>query len=164
MVHVFPLNDEYKASFSKMFGEYYRELGCDDDCGHLIEEYILPDLLAGLIKADVLESDGKACGFVIWQRDDIENDWNMKEGWGDVREIYVAPDERGKGLGKFLLYTAEMKLRESGTNRAYCLPPPAAEGFFGACGYAPNGEYCDDLDCPVFVKEDLTNHCKGSSK
>ena len=159
MLHVFPLKDTDKAIFEKLFKEYYSELGCTDDTAHLIDEYILPDMLASLLHIDLISDDGEICGFSIYQIDDIVNDWNLKEGWGDIREIYITPSRRRTGIGKFLLYSAEMKLKEAGADRAYCLPYEKAIPFFTACGYCNSNEYCDDLDCFVFEKNNLKNGC-----
>ncbi len=160
MLKVTPLRDNILEDFKELFTGYYGELGCDDDCAHLLDEYIVPDLLAGLIHIDVLFENGDAAGFVIYQRDDIDNDWNFKEGWGDIREIYVVPRLRRTGAGTLLLYTAEMKLRESGTQKSYALPALGSEPFFEACGYKKTDEYNADLDCLVYVKENLNNRCK----
>lgn len=161
MVKVIPLNDTLKEDFERLFCEYYKELDCEDDAKHLVDEYILPDLLAGLIKIDVLFDEQKFSGFVIYQVDDIDNEWNEKEGWGDIREIYVAPTSRGQGLGKFLLYTAEMKLRESGVDKAYCLPEERSEKFFISCGYIKTSNYSPELNCYIYTKSPLLNKCKG---
>lgn len=159
MFKISPLTDKTQSQFENLFKDYYRELGCDDDCDHLLREYVLPDLMAGLIRIDVMDFDG-LCGFVVYQKDDIDNDWNLKEGWGDIREIYVAPQMRKQGLGKFLLFTAEMKLRESGVNRAYALPTDDSAPFFAACGYTPSGNFNAELNCFEYVKENLDNTCK----
>ena len=160
MLQVSPLNDKTQKEFERLFKEYYAELDCGEDVPHLLEEYILPDLLAGLIKIDILKDGDVFAGFVIYQTDDIDNEWNFKEGWGDIREIYVAPSHRRQGLGKFLLYTAEMKLKESGAEKAYCLPAEGTEEFFTACGYARGNEYSEELDAYVYEKKDLNNCCK----
>ena len=159
MIKVTPLNDTCKDEFARLFGLYYRELDCADDTAHLIDEYILPDLLAGLIKIDMLSEEGKYIGFVIYQKDDIDNDWNKKEGWGDIREIFIIPPLRRKGYGKFLLYTAEYRLKESGADKAYCLPEERSVPFFTACGYEKTDEYDGDLDAFVYAKTNLSN-CK----
>ena len=85
MLHVHPLKDTEKEIFENLFREYYAELGCTDDTAHLVDEYIIPDLLAGLLHVDLLSVDGEVAGFVIYQIDDINNEWNLKEGWGDIR-------------------------------------------------------------------------------
>lgn len=160
MLHVYPLTDKDRDTFKNLFKDYYAELDCADDTAHLVDEYIIPDMLAGLLSVDLISDGGEACGFIIYQIDDINNEWNFKEGWGDIREIYIAPSFRRQGLGKFMLYTAEMKLKEAGAKKAYCLPFEGATPFFTACGYANSSEYCEDLDCAVFEKTNLNNCCK----
>ena len=159
MLHVYPLTDKDKDTFKNLFKDYYAELDCADDTAHLVDEYIIPDMLAGLLSVDLIADGGEVCGFVIYQIDDINNEWNFKEGWGDIREIYIAPSFRRQGSGKFLLYTAEMKLKEAGAKKAYCLPFEGATPFFAACGYNNSSEYCEDLDCAVFEKNNLNNCC-----
>lgn len=160
MLHVSPLCDKTQGAFEKLFTEYYRELDCGEDVPHLLDEYIIPDVKAGLIRIELLKDGETDAGFIIYQTDDIGNDWNLREGWGDVREIYVIPSLRRKGYGKFLLYTAEMKLREGGTEKAYCLPAEGCEQFFTACGYKRGNLYNEDMDCFVYEKTDLSNKCK----
>lgn len=160
MLKISPLTDLTKKEFEALFSSYYAELGCDDDTAHLIDEYIMPDLLAGLIHIDILQDGETYAGFVIYQIDDIGNDWNFKEGWGDIRELYIIPSHRRQGLGKFVLYTAEMKLREKGAVKAYCLPSGESESFFTACGYERTEGYNADLDSIVYEKHDLSNKCK----
>lgn len=160
MIKISPLSDLTKKNFEALFSSYYAELGCEDDTGHLINEYILPDLLAGLLNIDILQDGEIFAGFVIYQTDDIDNEWNFKEGWGDIRELYIIPSHRRQGLGKFLLYTAEMKLKESGTVKAYCLPSEGSENFFTACGYKRTDDYNTELDSIVYEKHDLSNKCQ----
>ena len=64
------------------------------------------------------------------------------------------------GGGKFLLYTAEMKLKEAGAQKAYCLPVEGTEDFFTACGYTRGNEYSEELNTFVYEKIDLSNKCK----
>lgn len=161
MIKVCALTDATRKGFEKLFADYYEELDCGENVEHLLNEYILADCLAGLIKIDVIFEGETLAGFVIYQIDDINNEWNLKEGWGDVREIYISPSFRRQGLGKFLLYSAEMKLKEAGAKKSYCLPYEAAVPFFTACGYKDTLEYCEDLDCNIFAKISLENcECK----
>lgn len=160
MIHITPLTDDKREVFEKLFAEYYAELGCDDNTGHLVDEYIIPDLIAGLIGVDLIY-DGEPVGFAIRQIDDIDNEWCYREGWGDIREIYIEPSRRRCGLGKFLLYTEELKLKEAGANKTYCLPAKGAESFFEVCGYTKTDEYDDEFDCFIYEKYDLNNcECK----
>ncbi|MDE6441861.1 MAG: GNAT family N-acetyltransferase [Clostridia bacterium] len=164
MIKASPLTDKTKEQFYKLFEDYYKELDCADDTAHLLDEYILPDLLAGLISIDILHDGNAYVGFVIYQIDDITNDWNLKEGCGDIREIYIAPEARKKGYGKFLLYAAELKLFESGAKSVYCLPYESAVPFFVHCGYSDSQEYNEDLDCFIYDKELSLHKCSCEGK
>lgn len=160
MLHVSPLNDKTQKAFEKLFTEYYTELDCGEDIPHLLDEYILPDLKAGLIRIEILEDGETFAGFVIYQKDDLNHEWNVREGWGDIREIFVIPSRRRQGLGRLLLYTAEMKLKEAGVEKSYCLPTDEAEKFFETCGYVRGNLYNEELDCFVYEKKNLDNRCK----
>ena len=159
MLTVSPLKDVTKDEFIMLFSQYYEELGCGEDAEHLAEEYILPDLLSGLLSIDLINEDGVYAGFIIYQTDDAGADWCLKEGWGDVRELYILPALRRRGLGKFILYTAEMKLKESGVDKSYALPAEGSEEFFVNCGYKKTEEYNEDLEAFVYEKHGLNLHC-----
>ncbi len=146
-MEIVKLTEKYYGEFKELFTAYYAELDCDDDCNHLLEEYVLPDFEAGLISI-YLGVDGGARGFIIFQRDDIDNDWNFKEGWGDIRELYVAEGSRKKGLGGALVRFAESALG----GKIYLLPTEESEKFFIKLGFCDSGEYCPELDNKVFTK------------
>lgn len=147
-----PVSDADYAALEKLFCDYYTELDCEDDPLHLFSEYLLPDFKAGLFEVGVAEVDGSVAGFVIFQIDDLLNDWNFKEGCGDVRELYVAPSFRRKGYGSALLSFAESRLAVLGASEIYTLPLEENEKFFAARGYLDSGEYCADADNKVFSK------------
>lgn len=140
------------GAFKEMFCAYFEELDCEDDPLHLFEEYVLPDLKAGLFSVAVAENGKTLCGFVIWQIDDVINDWCFKDGWGDVRELYVLPDMRGRGTGSALLQFALQALKAEGAQSVYTLPAEESEGFFIKCGFEDCAEYCADTDNKVFSK------------
>lgn len=151
-MHIKIIDATTEARFKEMFANYYAELGCDDDAEHLLDEYVLPDMRAGLVNIAVAEAENEPCGFVVWQGDSIENEWCMREGEGTVRELFVEPYMRGNGVGKNLLSFAEGRIKESGAVRAYVLPSEGSDAFFMLCGYAESDERCDDMDCNFFYK------------
>jgi len=138
------------AALRELFCSYYNELDCEDEPLHLFDEYLLPDLKAGLLDVAVAEYGGKLCGFVVFQVDDVINDWCFKEGWGDIREAYVAPALRRGGIGRRLVAFAEDALKNLGVTDFYTLPTEDSEKFFLALGYEDSGEYCPELDNKVF--------------
>ena len=146
------LNDSALPEFEKLFCDYFAELDCDEDAYHLLNEYLLPDLKANLLSVAIAHEKDRLCGFVIFQIDDVINDWCFLEGKGDIREIYVAPDRRKQGVGKALLLFAENALNADGAKGIYTLPTDESESFFKSCGYCDIGDYCAELDCKVFGK------------
>ena len=140
------------TQFEELFISYYEELECEDDPCHLFDEYVLPDLEENLFSVAVACEGDELSGFVIYQTDAPDNEWCFKEGDGDIREIYVTPSHRQKGIGKMLLSFAERGLSDGGVKGVYVLPTEESEGFFTACGYGDNGDYCAELDNKVFEK------------
>ena len=154
-----PIRDADLPAFEKLFCDYYAELDCEEEPLPIFTDCLLPDLKAGLFEVGVCEEEGSAvcgavavCGFVIFQIDDILNDWNFKEGCGDVRELYVAPAFRRRGLGSALLAFAEKQLSAAGATEIYTLPVEECENFFISRGYLDSGEYCAEAGNKVFSK------------
>lgn len=161
MIKVFPLRDVHLDEFRNAFRAYYTELGCDEDCDGIVDDYIVPDVLSGTLKVDLIHDEGKFAGFSIYQIDELTSDMCVREGAGDLREIFIIPPLRRRGLGRFLLYSAEMKLSESGAKGGVCVPCESAAGFFTACGYSKTAQYIDDLDGYVYEKPDFNvGKCK----
>lgn len=146
------INENDYRAFEKLFCDYYAELDCEDDPLHLFVEYVLPDLKAELFRVAVCANGDDIAGFIIFQIDDVINDWNFKEGCGDIRELYVVPAQRRKGVGRALIVYAERELIKSGVEEIYTLPTEDSETFFIKCGYSDTGEYCAEADNKVFGK------------
>lgn len=147
-----PIQEKHYTLFEKLFCDYYAELDCEDDPLHLFTEYVLPDLKAGLFGAAGCFDGETLTGFVIYQIDDPVNDWNFKDGDGDIRELYIAPAYRLKGAGAQLCAYAESALKAQGATEIYLLPTEESEDFFIKCGYGFGGEYCEDTDGKVYFK------------
>lgn len=147
------IKDSDFERFEDLFCDYYEELDCEDDPCHLFDEYVLPDLKQNLFSVAVAEDEEELIGFVLYQTDESGNEWNFREGDGDIREIFVLPSHRKKGVGRALIAFAEGALKSEGIGCAYALPTEEQEGFFIKCGYADNGDYCPDIDNKVFDKK-----------
>lgn len=147
-----PLTKSDFELFEGLFTAYYQEMGCEDNVPHLLDEYIFPDLAAGLIFCDLLLLDSSPVGFCIYQKDDIDNEWNFWEGKGDIREIYIDPEHRLMGGGSILLFAAETRLKKLGVNEFYCLPTPNSVDFFRRRGYFISDRYSEDMQTYAFTK------------
>lgn len=147
------IRDNEHDAFGELFRNYFTELDCEDDPQYTFEELVLPDLIAERFSVAVAEEDGKIVGFIIYQIDEFLNPWHFKEGFGDVRELFVLPAFRRRGLGSALLKFAENALKTEGAEGIYTLPVEESESFFLNRGYADTGEYCSGLDNKVFGKD-----------
>lgn len=146
-----PFNEKLQKDFEKLFCDYFAELDCEDDPLPLSRD-CAEDCKAGLLSVAVAEQDGQSVGFIIYQIDDVINDWCFCEGAGDIREIYIAPKFRLRGFATELLDFAESHLKGQGAEKIYTLPTETSEKFFEKSGYIDSGDYCAELDNKVFTK------------
>ena len=94
---------------------------------------------------------GALCGFVIAQIDGEDKDWCKRPGWGFVRELYVAPDHRGRGVAGKLVRRAEDSMQQGGASRVYLTTD--LDGFWEAMGYADSNEIYEGNGGKIYTKE-----------
>ncbi|MDR2687256.1 MAG: GNAT family N-acetyltransferase [Oscillospiraceae bacterium] len=98
-----------------------------------------------------LARDGGALrGFVIAQVDGEGKDWCKRPGWGFIRELYVAPSHRGKGVAGKLVRRAECSILQSGASRVYLTTD--LTGFWEAMGYTNSGEVYEGNGGKIYTK------------
>lgn len=150
MLHVYSIRDKDRQLFSHLFKNYCSELRRSIplfDCPS-------PNGVSHFTFIDLIAENDEVCGFAIYQ----SGEFFGEDGWGNIREIYIVPSYRKKGLGKFLLYSVEMKLTMIGAKSAYCLPIKEAVPFFENSGYVDSGKQCDE-GCNFYIKSNLKNGC-----
>lgn len=152
-ITVRPIAESDYPSFRSLFIDYFNELDCEDDPECTFDEFLLPDLKAESFSVAVAEADGTLVGFVIYQIDELIGEWHFKDGWGDVREIFVRFEFRERGIGSRLLNYAEAALKGEGAEGVYLLPVEECEDYFLHRGYKDCGEVCKALVTKVFQKE-----------
>lgn len=133
--------------------QYFPEVDSDIP-DHIIRGKLL-DLIVrqtreGLIHIFLAEEDGQSIGFSICQIDRPESDWCKRPGWGFIREFYIHPDFRRRGLGSQLARHTETALKNLGAERLY-LTSGTAKIFWQSCGWHLTGETCTN-DLPVLEK------------
>ncbi len=114
------LNDV--LDFKDMFNSYFIEIG------HVVpKEILIVKLLDGLIleqyKNGIISiyvmKDENMYGFIIFQIDNDNSDWNKRPGWGFIREFYIIPTLRNKGLGSKMIKKVECLLKEKEVKNIY---------------------------------------------
>ena len=107
-------NTIYQNDFTEMFLKYFNE-----DLQYEISEEVFKERLLPLMEKeklfDIIEillaiEDGETVGFIIYQIDCEDSDWNKREGWGFVRELYVDKNYRHKSIGSALVGEMEKDL------------------------------------------------------
>ncbi len=68
---------------------------------------------------------------------------------GTVRDLYVAPPERGRGTGRLLLDRALESAARSGHRHVLAGVPPRATGLFAAAGFVVVGQWVQYVRPPV---------------
>lgn len=72
----------------------------------------------------------------------------MSHGKAKLRQMAVAQDAQGKGVGRALLAFAERHLKELGYNALTLHARTNAEGFYTASGYSAEGERFTEVGLP----------------
>lgn len=65
-----------------------------------------------ILHMNVLEDDGRLCGYVVWEE-------NSEDSEGHLMNIAIANDSRGQGFGKKLLEHVLKSLRASGSTECW---------------------------------------------
>ena len=153
-----PLNPVHKAALRHLLVQYFAGLDWKDPKDAIPPSYV-PKILARI--AEMLDQGdfwvylarekGALCGFVIAQIDGEGKDWRKRPGWGFVRELYVLPGHRGKGMAGKLVRRAEASMLHSGASRVYLTTD--LTGFWEAMGYTDSGEVYEGNGGRIYTKE-----------
>lgn len=146
--------DDYEE-FSRVFFKYFRDalkldVSFEDarDICRDIEERIG----RGICVLDIALVDEKIGGFISYQVDSCESNWNYREGDGCILEAYVDNEYRELGLGKLLNKGAEAVLWRKRIGKIYLTSDEEAVGFWERCGYVLTGDICGKNQCKVMEK------------
>ncbi|MBR5546832.1 MAG: GNAT family N-acetyltransferase [Clostridia bacterium] len=129
---------EYRQAFVQMLSTYFTDdLNEDWTCEVVerISEFILSQWRDGILDILLLLEKEQTEGFAICQVDSLASDWCKREGWGFIREFYVAQESRLSGKGRFLAEQTEQLLKEKQAEQVYLTTSGALE-FWLRCGYS----------------------------
>lgn len=123
MLKIRKLSKDKYAAFTKLFCDYFDELGESIDKEIIIDKIINNQIIKSIENrayyVDLMTYEDKEIGFIIYQIDSSNSDWNEREGQGFIREFYIEKEYRNKGLGSLLLKNAESKLKKLGATSIY---------------------------------------------
>lgn len=131
-----------KNQLAGLFTAYFPELGEDipeDILRGKLTDFIHDQHQKGILSISLLLDGTTPVGFSIYQIDTPESDWCKRPGWGFIREFYIAPPHRKKGLGQLLCRNTEQQLSSMGAARLY-LTADNAIPFWQSCGYTHTEE------------------------
>lgn len=144
---------DYNA-YKDMFREYFlKDFKIDitqEETENICTE-ITQQVEAHILFLDLLILNSAAKGFIIYQIDSPKSDWCEKEGWGFIREVYIASDFRGKGYGKSLITHVESRLRQLLVPSIY-LTSDESGNFWIKMGYQDSGETSSKNKARIFMK------------
>lgn len=136
------------TAFRQGFRAYFQELGISvEDWEGLFQEM---DQDGRGNRAYLLLEGDRAAGLIQFCPVQLEC-WFFTQRAGFVRELWVAPDRRGRGYGARLLELAETWLRENGA-ALVLLTTDTAPGFYEKRGYHRDRSIAAKNDDPVYKK------------
>ena len=147
------MEPDYTA-FKEMFGEYFlndfnielTEKELENICREITQK-----VKENILFLDLLMLNNSAKGFIIYQIDSPSSDWCEKEGYGFIRELFIAADFRKKGYGKDLAVYAENKLWDLSVPYIY-LTAYESKNFWIKTGYQDSGEVSAKNDDRIYIK------------
>ena len=147
-------------AFLRLLSDYFDELFAEKPEENIPKEH-LPKILAQITNetknymlwAYLCLAGSEAIGFSIGQIDSKENPWCKREGWGFIREHYIASGHRRKGYATELYQALEEKLLSHGTKNLYLTTDTAAgASFWESVGYADSGQIYPGNGGRIFEK------------
>ena len=102
--------------------------------------------------ATILREDekGQVVGFIMVSRIEMTS-WFFEDRYGFIREFWVAPEYRNRGIGAELLAQAEAFFARQGIHKMI-LTSDTAEGFYRKHGYRRDEGIMAKNKAPVYVK------------
>jgi GNAT superfamily N-acetyltransferase len=149
-----PYSGSDQTVFENLFLDYFftdykiilSEAQLIEICGDIIQL-----VKAGSSFLDLLFTDDRPIGFILYQKDSLDNEWCAKEGWGFIREIFVSRCFRKRGYGKHLVTSAEQKLKGLSVPGVYIALEDNPD-FWLKRGYVETDEIYEKNDGFIFVK------------
>ena len=156
-----PSNPVHKAALQHLLVQYFAGLNWKEPKDAIPPSYV-PKILS-IIAESLAQGDfwvylarerGTLCGFVIAQIDGPDKDWCKRPGWGFIRELYVLPNRRGRGIAGRLVRRAEQSMARGGASNFYLTSDLSS--FWESLGYADSGAVYPGNGGKIYTRENIT--------
>lgn len=97
-----------------------------------------------------MDESGQVIGFIMFSRIEMTS-WFFEDRYGFIREFWVAPEQRNKGIGAELLAQAETFFARQGIHKMI-LTSDTAERFYLKHGFRKEEGMVAKNKAPVYVK------------
>lgn len=135
-----PCRRQDLPAFQDLLLRYFREdlhLPLTDEQAQELAEDIYAETRIG-VPLDIAFFNGEAVGFIDYQTDHPASSWCFHEGWGCIRELYVAPEHRSRGAARALIARAEAAAKRTNAPMLY-LTADDAIPFWEHLGFVRSG-------------------------
>lgn len=152
------LKSEDFENFANLFVDYFvndMKVIFDRDKlkENLVRNTILKQYRENIIYIDLIKKED-ILGFIIYQIDNINSNWQERLGQGFIREFCILKEYRNKGLGSMLLNHAESTLKNLGVKQIYLTSDEneKVKNFYLKNGYKTNYQRNKTNNNEIFEK------------
>ncbi|MBQ8313931.1 MAG: GNAT family N-acetyltransferase [Clostridia bacterium] len=134
-------------AFQQAFRAYFTEMGIQVSNWEGLFAGMTDEGVPTLLRED---ESGQVIGFIMFSRIEMTS-WFFEDRYGFIREFWVAPEQRNKGIGAELLAQAEAFFARQGIHKMI-LTSDTAERFYLKHGYRREDGMVAKNKTPVYVK------------
>lgn len=162
--NIIPIDKEnsiHRAALLDLLVEYFATLNYHDPadavppqhvpkiCGHILDGEWHDHSMYWLYFYNIQDEH---VGFIIAQIDTPKSDWCKREGWGFIRECFVRPDFRRRGIARSLVSKVEKDIIDAGAKDIYLTSDEEAIAFWQSVGYLDSGSVYEKNMQKIYVK------------
>ena len=147
-------NETHEKDFRDVFEQYWKYITYNKVTKEQIkscQDYILKQVANQEIFMLLSIDNNTVVGFSIFQIDNEKSDWNKFTGYGFIREFFIVPTKRCKGLGKELAKYTTIELFSMGAKNIYLDTAKNARDFWLKCGFVSTGKFDESNSNEILI-------------
>ncbi len=147
-------DQSYEKEFRDVFEQYWKYITNNKVTKEQIkscQDYILKQVANQEIFMLLSIDNNTVVGFSIFQIDNEKSDWNKFTGYGFIREFFIVPTKRCKGLGKELANYTIKQLFSMSAKNIYLDTAKNAKDFWLKCGFVSTGKFDESNSNEILI-------------